>query len=239
MYQKAYRMSTYLIAIYKYLCGSRASPPTPTPQPEPPQPPPPPPDTASFMVPWSNIPSDNPPARYRQIMKHTDQTPRGVAEFLSITNKKSDEYYTPFATWARFLSTEKHTAYWEPFYGDGSGVQGLRDAGYTIHGQPIDFWDIDWSNAPDVPILSNPPFSFKWLIIEELLKHRREFHLILPWQTFIEQNGGAVKLRRMMAVYGGSYTGFKLRHSENKYVQPDGTVKPIGCLILSWRFAPA
>jgi hypothetical protein len=239
-------MLSYITAVYKLLCGSRAPRASAVPVPVPAADPVPVParvrkprvysDHPKFMVPWSSVPSDHAPARYRKIMAATDSTPRGVADYLFKTNKVSDEYYTPIHTWRRFLSGEPHTAFWEPFYGDGSGVQGLSDAGYTVVGQPGNFWDIDWANAPTEHILSNPPFSFKWLVIEELLRHRREFSLILPWQTFCENSGGAIKLRRLMQVYGGTYTEFKLRGKENEFILPNGSKKPIGCSILCWRF---
>ena len=208
----------------------------PAPQPAPAIVQPPRPASATFMVPWSAAPSKNPPARYRLLMNNTDRTPRGVADYLFNTNRVSDEYYTQFTTWRRFLYTRDTTRYWEPFYGDGSGVAGLRDAGYDIVGSPGNFWDIDWTTAPTDPILSNPPFSFKWLVIEALLKNRREFHLILPWQTFHKNTGGADKLRRLQQVYGGTYSEFKLTHNECNFIMPSGSTKKIGCLILSWHF---
>lgn len=197
-----------------------------------------------IYVPWSNLPMRSRPRYYRRLMTLTDRTPRGVADYLFNHNTVSDEYYTPIAVWDRFLCTQpKNTTYFEPFYGDGSGVKNLKDAGYDIVSSPCNFWDIDWANTPNYPILSNPPFSFKWLVIETLLKNRRDFNLILPWQTFVDtaiKHDGADKLRMLKSIYGGDYTVFKLHDNkkfpENTFIMPNGDSKKIGCKILVWRF---
>ena len=53
----------------------------------------------------------------------------------------------------------------EPFYGDGSSRQVLSGL-VDVVGERKDFWEqIQDPNCPQDLKLSNPPFSYKWLLI--------------------------------------------------------------------------
>ena len=153
-------------------------------------------------------------------------------------NKFSDEYYTRSASWARFVTDaglEGKTVY-EPFFGDGSSRAELAKLGVTQIGKAGDFWEN--ITAPDCPanfIMSNPPFSFKWEIMETLLERKRSFALILPWQTFYQS--GAKKIRTLAEKYGGKYIRYNMRGEEVMFYSPkDKKMMPIGTSILLWTF---
>lgn len=153
-------------------------------------------------------------------------------------NKFSDEYYTRSASWERFVYDAglKGKTVYEPFYGDGSSRAELAKLGVTQIGKAGDFWEN--IVAPDCPtdfIMSNPPFSFKWEIMETLLERKRSFALILPWQTFYQS--GARKLRNLQEKYGGKYLRYNMRGEENHYYSPaTKKMTPIGTSILLWTF---
>ena len=153
-------------------------------------------------------------------------------------NKFSDEYYTRSASWERFVYDAglKGKTVYEPFYGDGSSRAELAKLGVTQIGKAGDFWEN--IVAPDCPanfIMSNPPFSFKWEIMETLLERKRSFALILPWQTFYQS--GARKIRNLQEKYGGKYLRYNLRGEENHYYSPaTKKMTPIGTSILLWTF---
>jgi hypothetical protein len=162
---------------------------------------------------------------------------RRIATEKFIKNKKSDEYYTRGITWYRFLETHGLVGgtFWEPFWGDGSCADVLR--GYaTLVGKEGDFWD--HVLAPDRPthmILSNPPFSFKWLVIETLCELRQDFALILGYQAFYKH--GLQKMRRMEAHFGGTWEFFSLTAKEQLFYHPPKQCNvAIGCKILYVRF---
>ena len=153
-------------------------------------------------------------------------------------NKFSDEYYTRSASWARFVADaglEGKTIY-EPFFGDGSSRAELAKLGVTQISKKGDFWEN--IVAPDCPtnfIMSNPPFSFKWEIMETLLERKRSFAFILPWQTFYQS--GAKHLAELQEKYGGKYIRYNMRGEENHYYSPkDKKMMPIGTSILLWTF---
>jgi hypothetical protein len=153
-------------------------------------------------------------------------------------NKHSDEYYTRSESWRRFVYDAglAGKTVWEPFFGDGSSRAELAKIGVTQIGKEGDFWEN--ITAPDCPtdfIMSNPPFSFKWEIMETLLERKRSFALILPWQTFYQTN--ARHLARLHEKYGGEYLRYGMRGEEVEFYSPkDRKMVPIGTSILLWTF---
>lgn len=153
-------------------------------------------------------------------------------------NKFSDEYYTRSASWARFVADaglEGKTVY-EPFYGDGSSKAELAKLGVTQISKKGDFWEnIVADDCPTNFIMSNPPFSFKWEILETLAERKRSFAFILPWQTFYQS--GAKKLRNLHEKYGGKYLRYDMRGEEVQFYSPaTKKMTPIGTSILLWTF---
>ena len=153
-------------------------------------------------------------------------------------NKFSDEYYTRSESWRRFVDDAglAGKTVWEPFFGDGSSRDELAKLGVTQIGKAGDFWEN--ITAPDCPtdfIMSNPPFSFKWEIMETLLERKRSFALILPWQTFYQTN--ARHLAELHRKYGGDYLRYAMRGEEVTFYSPTSKkMVPIGTSILLWTF---
>ena len=76
----------------------------------------------------------------------------------SFTN--DDDYMTPKSAWediSDYLPTDK--VIWECFYGDGRSGTYLRELGFDVIHENIDFFEY---NIGDV-IVSNPPYSIKGL----------------------------------------------------------------------------
>jgi hypothetical protein len=88
-----------------------------------------------------------------------------------------DDYMTPKSAWeniARFIPKDK--VIWEPFYGDGKSGEYLRELGFEVIHEPLDFFE---NNLGDV-IVSNPPFSKTKDICIRLKKIDKPFILVLP-----------------------------------------------------------
>jgi hypothetical protein len=92
---------------------------------------------------------------------------------------KHDDYMTPKIAWEniqQFIPKDK--ILWEAFYGDGKSGRDLRDLGFTVFHEPIDFF----KNEPPEwdMIVSNPPFSQAKEILKRLMVLDKPFILILP-----------------------------------------------------------
>ena len=152
-------------------------------------------------------------------------------------NKRSDEYYTRGSTWHRFLDAKGLLGgtFWEPFFGDGTSRDALAGL-VTIVGKPGDFWEhVLEPDRPKHMILSNPPFSFKWLILETLCELKQDFALILPWQSFYQD--GFKKMDALKKRHGGDWEFFKLNKEEQFFWSPaKNAMAGVGCKILHVRF---
>ena len=170
---------------------------------------------------------------------------REYSTYLFNNNKLSDEYYTRPDTWKRFIECKnlKNKTVFEPFYGDGSAVKMLKKYVNIKGKKDANFWDI--INAPEYKnlfIMSNPPFSFKWQVINTLIEQGRSFAFILTWQCFygkINKDGTRDKnnLQRCQELFGGNYEVFKLTAKEQQFYNPtQNKMVKIGCSILHWTF---
>jgi len=88
-----------------------------------------------------------------------------------------DDYMTPKTAW----EAVKHVipvgkVIWEPFYGDGSSGDYLRELGYEVIHEDEDFFK---NNKGDI-IVSNPPFSMGCQVLKRLVEIGKPFILILP-----------------------------------------------------------
>ena len=167
------------------------------------------------------------------------------ARYLFRSNKKSDEYYTRSETWKRFIIEKglMGKTVFEPFYGDGSSRQVLSGL-VDVVGEQKDFWEqIKDPNCPQDLILSNPQFSFKWLLIQTLLENKRDFALILSWEAFYDKKCPNRKLQYECPLklyktkFGGDYEVFKLKINEQQCWSPKKKeFIRIGVIILYWKF---
>tara|TARA_Y100000592_G_scaffold100896_1_gene183570 strand:+ start:2175 stop:2666 length:492 start_codon:yes stop_codon:yes gene_type:complete len=100
-----------------------------------------------------------------------------MADFHTKTFLKHDDYMTPKSAWENikeFIPQDK--VIWESFYGDGKSGEDLRELGYDVIHEPIDFFE---NNLGDI-IVSNPPFSKCKNIMPRLKELDKPFILILP-----------------------------------------------------------
>jgi len=84
---------------------------------------------------------------------------------------------TPLSAWehvAHLLPKDK--VVWEPFYGDGASGQMLRNLGFTVIHEEIDFF---LENKGDI-LVSNPPFSKGKEVFARLKKLDKPFMMIMP-----------------------------------------------------------
>ena len=100
-----------------------------------------------------------------------------MAGFHTKTFLKYDDYMTPKYAWENikeFIPRDK--VIWEAFYGDGKSGEYLKEMGYNVIHQPVDFFENDLGEV----IVSNPPFSKVKEILKRLMVIDKPFILILP-----------------------------------------------------------
>jgi len=100
-----------------------------------------------------------------------------MAGFQTKTFLKHDDYMTPKYAWENIQHLiPKDKVLWEAFYGDGESGSHLKDLGFNVIHEPIDFFE---NNKGDI-IVSNPPFSKCKDIMYRLKELDKPFILILP-----------------------------------------------------------
>ena len=100
-----------------------------------------------------------------------------MAGFHTKTFQKHDDYMTPKYAWEHIQHLiPKDKVIWEPFYGDGTSGTHLRELGFEVIHEPIDFFE---NNLGDI-IVSNPPFSQSKQVMSQLKKIDKPFIMILP-----------------------------------------------------------
>ncbi len=90
---------------------------------------------------------------------------------------KYDDYMTPYSAWDNIKHLiPKDMVIWEAFYGDGKSGDYLKELGFNVIHEEIDFFDNDKGDI----IITNPPFSQSKAIIQRLKKLDKPFIIILP-----------------------------------------------------------
>ena len=171
-------------------------------------------------------------AKYIPILKNKIKYSR----FLYKKNKHSDEYMSTYFTYQRFLKKYKLKGkkVFEPFHGDGSFKKAFTKNGVIpISKKNSDFWDIIFNKEySKLHILCNPPFSIKYQVMHTLLQLKRNFSLVLPERTVINNI-----LPKFKEAYGGKYSIFNLKGKENLYMcKNTNTLKRINTVIVDWKF---
>tara|TARA_R110000824_G_scaffold77644_1_gene196297 strand:- start:190 stop:684 length:495 start_codon:yes stop_codon:yes gene_type:complete len=95
-----------------------------------------------------------------------------------------DDYMTPKSAWENikdYIPTDK--VIWEPFYGDGKSGENLRELGFNVIHEPLDFFD---NNLGDI-LISNPPFSLKKEVFTRLIELDKPFIMICSQQIIFSQ----------------------------------------------------
>ena len=100
-----------------------------------------------------------------------------MASFHSKTFIKHDCYMTPKSAWEAVKHIiPKDKVLWEAFYGDGKSGGFLRELGFNVIHEPVDFFTNDLGEV----IVSNPPFSLSKEVITRLKELDKPFILIMP-----------------------------------------------------------
>jgi len=88
----------------------------------------------------------------------------------------TDNYYTKKEVWEKIQQyIPKDKVIYEPFYGDGKSGQYLRELGFDVIHEPVDFFENDLGEI----IVSNPPFSIKREVCTRLKKLDKPFILLM------------------------------------------------------------
>lgn len=107
-----------------------------------------------------------------------------MAVFHTKTFFKYDDYMTPDYAWKDIKHIiPKNLTIWEPFYGDGTSGDILKNLGFDVIHKPIDFFE---NNLGDI-IVSNPPFSKVKDILLRLKNIDKPFILIMPCSKLTTQ----------------------------------------------------
>jgi hypothetical protein len=100
-----------------------------------------------------------------------------MATFQTKTFLKHDDYMTPKYAWEHIKQyIPENKVIWEAFYGDGSSGEYLRELGFDVIHEPVDFFENDLGEI----IVSNPPFSKVKEIMKRLDILDKPFIIILP-----------------------------------------------------------
>lgn len=100
-----------------------------------------------------------------------------MAGFHKKTFIKHDDYMTPKYAWeniAHLIPRDK--VIWEAFYGDGKSGEYLKELGFNVIHEPVDFFE---NNLGDI-IVSNPPFSKSKEVCLRLKQLDKPFIIIMP-----------------------------------------------------------
>ena len=88
-----------------------------------------------------------------------------------------DDYMTPAYAWEDIRQyIPKDKLIWEAFYGDGTSGEILRNMGFDVIHEDVDFFKNDLGDI----IVSNPPFSQSRSVIQRLNELDKPFILIMP-----------------------------------------------------------
>ena len=100
-----------------------------------------------------------------------------MSGFATKTFIKHDDYMTPKTAWENIIEyIPKDKVIWEAFYGDGQSGEYLRELGFNVIHEDVDFYE---NNLGEV-IVSNPPFSQSKKVMDRFLELDKPFIIIFP-----------------------------------------------------------
>jgi len=100
-----------------------------------------------------------------------------MAGFHTKTFLKHDDYMSPKYAWENIQHLiPKDKLIWEAFYGDGKSGDYLKELGFNVIHEEVDFFE---NNLGDI-VVSNPPFSKSKEVLTRLKQLDKPFILILP-----------------------------------------------------------
>jgi len=98
----------------------------------------------------------------------------------TFTNKgfiKHDDYSTPKSAWEDIKEyIPKDKVIWEAFYNDGKSGSDLKDMGFDVIHEPVDFFENDLGDI----VVSNPPFSKVPDVLKRMVELKKPFIMIMP-----------------------------------------------------------
>lgn len=103
-----------------------------------------------------------------------------MAGFHKVSFVTHDDYMSPKIMWENikdFIPQDK--VLWEAFYGDGKSGEYLRELGFDVIHEEIDFFDDETLPQYDI-LVSNPPFSKCKEVVGRLKKLEKPFIIVLP-----------------------------------------------------------
>lgn len=170
----------------------------------------------------------------RHVRLSIDERKR-LSSKMFLSNTLSDEYYTGSAAWETFARERCLKKVWEPFAGDGKIVGEWAKLGVDCVMSIGDFWsNLQVPQGVDY-IATNPPFSFKWLVLETLLAFKKPMAVILPWQSFYRN--GLARLNWLQQEFGGHWRQIPMTSAGQYFWHPPNKdYKKIGCFILEWTW---
>lgn len=105
-----------------------------------------------------------------------------MAGFSTKTFTTHDDYMTPKNAWEAIQNyIPKDKVIWEAFYGNGDSGNYLKELGFQVIHEDIDFYE---HNLGDI-VVSNPPFSQKKEIVTRLVKLDKPFILLMPCSVLV------------------------------------------------------
>lgn len=99
-----------------------------------------------------------------------------MATFTHTGFLKHDDYMTPKYAWENIKDYIPKKKIWEAFYGDGASGKHLKELGFDVIHEPIDFFA---NNLGEV-VVSNPPFSKSKEVLSRLKELDKPFIVIFP-----------------------------------------------------------
>jgi hypothetical protein len=100
-----------------------------------------------------------------------------MAGFNPKTFLKHDDYMTPKYAWENIQQyIPRGRVIWEAFYGNGTSGAHLRELGFEVVHEEIDFFK---ENRGDI-LVSNPPFSKSKEVLTRLKELGKPFIMIMP-----------------------------------------------------------
>lgn len=99
-----------------------------------------------------------------------------MAGFHTKTFLQHDDYMTPKYAWENIKEYIPKKILWEAFFGNGKSGDYLRELGFQVIHESIDFFE---ENRGEV-VVSNPPFSQCKQVLQRLKELEKPFILIMP-----------------------------------------------------------
>jgi len=119
-----------------------------------------------------------------------------MAGFHTKTFTIHDDYMTPKYAWENIQHLiPKDKQIWEAFYGDGTSGSYLKELGFDVIHDKVDFFE---NNLGDI-IVSNPPFSKSKMVFQRLAELDKPFIMIMPaskiFTSYVRENFKNKKLQ--------------------------------------------